>query len=256
MSPDNILHAPDGHRFLTSSMYLPHEECMRLVDELSIVSKTHAESRTLMVKGSNLYELLPVGEDGMVQLQPYFVIELVAQSMGAWVSYFDILHGKHKVDFGMLLGGRANKFYVDKIYQNTLIETRSNMLYMETRLASFEYEVFQRPINDEHLAAIYAMAQEFLGKKVKCSSQELKRLMAIKELSSSVETAKASALQSKSLDETYFSPTKMCDALALALQRVSLGIGEVKPYERIAKGRINIYQADENEVEEIFASSR
>lgn len=223
--------APDGLRYLPVKMYLPHEKGMRLIDELSYVSHTMAMSRTLMIEGSNLSKVLQSyksnGEKSELAVIPsYFVVELVAQSMGAWASYYDILQGKPKVDFGMLLGGRKVKFFKDEISSDVLIETRSNMIFKDNRLGSFEFSVYSRPLSSEQKQELISFATNFYEN-----------------------------FDSFSFPKEY-KPIDYADALTYAIQRVQLGLGEMASSELLASGRINIFQANEDEIDYIFESTK
>lgn len=243
--PQTLCHAPDGLRFLPIKMYVPHEKGMRLIDELSFVSTSCVFTRTLMMEGSNFYNLIRTQDVANVEniissdeikhdihalcsnaaMPSYFLVELAAQSVGAWASYFDIIAGKNKVDFGMLLGGRNVKFYCDEVKADSLIEVRANMIFKDNRLGSFEFEIFTRELSSEDKTTLEAKAQEFLHNF-------------------------ESSLLPKS-----FKPLDYSDALTLCLQRVSLGLGQSSPYTLAASGRINIYEANEEQIEEIFRTT-
>lgn len=114
--------------------YLPHRAPMLLIDRVLEVTESGASALSTVDKSGALGVMLD--ENG--ELDSYFAIELIAQTIGIWNGYHN---GTGEKNLGMLLGARDLKCDTRKFANGTNIHIDVNKVMFDGTLASFEGKI-------------------------------------------------------------------------------------------------------------------
>ncbi|MGN1282043.1 MAG: hypothetical protein ACI4UM_09125 [Succinivibrio sp.] len=128
--------------FKDPKSYLPHREPMILIDRVISITPNGAVAESDISKSGALREMLDDNGD----LDSYFAIELIAQTIGLW-------NGYHQKDgdsqLGMLLGARDLICKTDRFAHDKTVTIEVNKVMFDGTLANFEGKI----IIDDTVAA-------------------------------------------------------------------------------------------------------
>ena len=123
-------------KYLAPAAYLPHQAPMLLIDEVVAVS---ADTVCCCSVVDNDHALAP-----FITLQgvpSFFSLELMAQTIGVWAGFWELSRSGHKIEAGMLLGGRDFKFSTPFLPLNATLSLEAQLLLSDDKVGSFEAQV-------------------------------------------------------------------------------------------------------------------
>ena len=119
--------------YLSIAHYLPHRAPMILLDKVVSITNNQIICSTCASTNGILAPFL--NETG--QLPAYFLIELMAQTIGVWNGYH-AQHQQEKPKIAFLLGTRLFQSQIDVIPLNSEIIIEANLILKDDNLANFE----------------------------------------------------------------------------------------------------------------------
>ncbi|WP_434779137.1 ApeP family dehydratase [Neisseria sp. Ec49-e6-T10] len=122
--------------FLPVADYLPHEAPMVLLDQLYAVDPETIECTVQINKTGVLAPFLNEND----HLPAWFLLEIMAQTVGVWNGFHAKAHNKAP-QIGLLLGSRAFKTIQAEYPPNTTLHIQAKLLLQDERLANFDCAV-------------------------------------------------------------------------------------------------------------------
>ena len=119
--------------FLDAEHYLPHAAPMVLIEKVLAVSEQSACCQVHVSADGVLAPFL----DAQGQLPAWFVMELMAQTVGVWNGWH-AEQGGSAPRLGMLLGGRGLSCSLAAFPADALLTIRTDRVLQDEKLASFE----------------------------------------------------------------------------------------------------------------------
>lgn len=131
-------------QFLSPREYLPHDNPMIFIDELLAVQEDSIVTRTYVAPNHNL----SLFQDQQGIVKPYFALEVMAQSIGAWSGYQRLKHGADPLKVGMLLSVRNFQTQPTSLTQGCVMTTVMRMLFNDNKCGSFEGKIYLKTPQD------------------------------------------------------------------------------------------------------------
>src|SRR5476649_402870 len=137
----NPVYAPPAH-------YLPHNAPMVLLDEVISVGKESAHCSSRVSTTGALAPFLTA----QGALPAWFVLELMAQTIGVWNGWHNAEQGASP-QLGMLLGSRGMRCSLPEFAAGMQLDMHIQQILRDSKIASFECTLFIHSLkNDEPVA--------------------------------------------------------------------------------------------------------
>lgn len=124
--------------YLAPIAYLPHDTPMMLLETVLSVTTDSAHCRVDVSRDGVLAPFL----DADCNLPGWYVLELMAQTVGVWSGWHRQQKGLEGIALGMVLGARELICAAGYLPAGTTLDIKVQLLMQDERFASFDCTVF------------------------------------------------------------------------------------------------------------------
>ena len=120
--------------YLAPIAYLPHDAPMMLLEEVQAVTADSAHCRVAVSPDGVLAPFL----DAEGNLPGWYVLELMAQTVGVWSGWHRQQNGQQEIALGMVLGARELTCAGGHLPGGVVLDTQAHLLMQDERFGSFD----------------------------------------------------------------------------------------------------------------------